>query len=1017
MSLGPAAIYAWLAKKADATKLAGGAFLIAPDLAVTCAHVVREHLGCDVTPEEAPRQPVKLRFPALDLERDADVVAGGWFHSPTEGGAEVLRDVAILRLTTPINDARLTCYPLATTKPRGGAHARICGAGPGWQRHGQQVPAELSMDPNFRGLWELTDRKGHGFQTEQGFSGAPLFDDSMTVVWGMVQQVGEPGTRVTLALGADRLQQALRSARLTLGTGAAAAPGTAAPPADPIPPPDRCLGREPALADLVAALLAPGGSTALVRGLGGIGKTTLTRAAANDPAVIARFGPRRHEAALAAATTAAAMQDAIAGAVGADPKGGLPAIRARLLPGPALLLLDNLETPWEAEPKPVEALLAALATVPGLALMASIRGAESPRSPRWRHRLDLSALPPDATRALFLDIAQDIRPEDPALDPLLAELHGIPLAVELLAWQAEPYSDLRHVRAAWDRLGPSLADGRADPGHRHASLARSIEVSLASPRLGEPGRRLFRLLGALPAGLAPDDEAPLLGEAARDADRQLRAVGLVREREGRLDLLPPLRRHAAAAHPPAPEEQRAWIAHYLALAREQGQQVGQAGGALAAARLGPELANLDAALAQAAPAGLLTQADAAIRGYGLLGLLLGVGGAGLRALARACRAAGNRLGEAACLECLAQIALTRSEHDAARQGFDAALASYRDVGDRLGEADCICGLADIRRARDEHDAARQGYDAALAIYRDIGSRLGEAYCIRSLADIALTRSEHDAGGRATTRPWPSTATSATASARPTVCEASPTSRAPAPSTTRRGRATTRPWPSTATSAAASARPTAFEASPTSRAPAPSTTRRGRATTRPWSSAATSATASARPNCLLGLADIARDRADHDAARQGYDAVLAICRDIGDRLGEASCIRSLADIARTRAEHDAARQGYDAALAICREIGDRLGEANCIRGLADIALARSEHDAARQGYDAALAIYRDVGAVVGQAGCIAGQGELAVAQGDKAGARRRLEQAIALYESVGSADGVAWARGLMDRLGP
>jgi hypothetical protein len=82
MSLGPAAIYAWLAKPGDPKALAGGAFLLAPDLAATCAHVVRDHLGLGATtPEQPPQGTVRLRFPTLDLEREATVLPGGWYHT------------------------------------------------------------------------------------------------------------------------------------------------------------------------------------------------------------------------------------------------------------------------------------------------------------------------------------------------------------------------------------------------------------------------------------------------------------------------------------------------------------------------------------------------------------------------------------------------------------------------------------------------------------------------------------------------------------------------------------------------------------------------------------------------------------------------------------------------------------------------------------------------------------------------------------------------------------------------
>ncbi len=544
------------------------------------------------------------------------------------------------------------------------------------------------------------------------------------------------------------LEQAWENAREKRGQpGRPSRAAASAVQASTITPPDRLLGRDDDLAALVAALLAEGGTTALILGEGGVGKTTLTRAAATHGDIIARFGQRRHEVPLATASSAAAMQDAIATALGADPKAGMNGIRARLA-APALLLLDNFETPWEAEPDDTEALLRDLAALPGVVLLASLRGAESPRRPDWSHRLDVRPLSPEPARALFLRIAHRIHPDDPDLDPLLRELGGLPLAIELLAWQAEPETTLRRVMDSWRRLGPSLRDARADPAHRHASLARSIEVSLASPRLGEPGRRLFRLLGALPAGLAPEDEVPLLGEAVPEAVRQLRAVALLRDRAGRLDLLPPIRRHAAEAHPPGAAEQRAWIAHYLALVGHLGGRVGRAsGGAQAAARLLPELANLEAALAKALPAGLHQMATAVIANYGQFGAALGVGSGGLRALAAAFRAVGAPLAAARCSESLGAIALHRAEYDVARQEFGAAERSYRECGNHVGEATCIHRQGAIALELHQYDLARQAFELALTKYRPHNDRHGEADCLKGLADVALFQMEFSAASQ------------------------------------------------------------------------------------------------------------------------------------------------------------------------------------------------------------------------------------------------------------------------------
>src|SRR5271157_1407173 len=143
-----------------------------------------------------------------------------------------------------------------------------------------------------------------------------------------------------------------------------------------------------------------------------------------------------------------------------------------------------------------------LAVIPGLSLLASLRGTVPPDSPAFTHRVRLDPLPDDAARALFLAHAPTIFPGHPRLADFLHALGGIPLAIELAARRAARHPE--GLGELWDQYqarGPVLARHPHLPEGRLTSVIRSIDLSWQSSRLHEPGRRLFRLLGASPAGL------------------------------------------------------------------------------------------------------------------------------------------------------------------------------------------------------------------------------------------------------------------------------------------------------------------------------------------------------------------------------------------------------------------------------------------------------------------------------------------------------------------------------------
>ena len=641
-------------------------------------------------------------------------------------------------------------------------------------------------------------------------------------------------------------------------------------------------------------------------GPAGIGKSTVCLQALHDPRVVERFGARRHFVRLDGARTAKDMLAGTAAVLGiAADQVNLGSVIGQLAKSPAALALDNLETPWEAEPLEVEPLLAQLAAVPGLSLAVTVRGRNRPAGPAWREAIVVEPLGRQDAKRVFLAIVDNKHAADPHLGDLLAALDGVPLAIELLAWAAEAEPDLGGIWRRWqtepDRSGMLK---RAKGDHRLLSLAVSLELSIDGPRMTDPARRLLSLLGLLPDGIARGDLETLLPGFGNAAAATLRQVALAFDEARRLRLLAPIREHVAARHPPAPEDLARAVDHYAGMAAALGPKAGEEGGAEAVAGLAAETANIEqmlrSGLKRPEPRSVI---EAAI-GFAEFQRFSGLGTAqpldeaveasrliedGLAALANFWRGmvasarsdhdgareryeaalplyrrVGSVLGEANCIQSLGDIARERSDHDGARERYEAALPLYRRVGDVQGEANCIRSLGDIALARSDHDGARERYEVALPLYRRVGSVLGEANCIKRLGDIALARSDHD-GARER-----------------------------------------------------------YEAA------LPLYRRVGDVL--------------GEAGCIFSLGDIALERSDQDGARERYEAALPLYRRVGSVQGEANCIRGLGDIALARSDQDGARERYEAALGLYTRIQDPYSIGLAHKGLADV--ARDEDERAR-----------------------------------------------------------------------
>ncbi|WP_234023865.1 tetratricopeptide repeat protein [Sorangium cellulosum] len=636
---------------------------------------------------------------------------------------------------------------------------------------------------------------------------------------------------------------------------------------------------------------------------------------------MARFGERRFFVRLDAATDAESAAVAVAGALRIDPGPELWQRALSLLAAaPAVLALDNLETPWHGDDQAgTEALLAELAAVPQLALVASVRGAGRPGRVGWTAPIELEPLGPIESEAVFCAIAGEEHRGKPELSELLPLQQGVPLAIELLAYSAQG-NPLTNLKEEWEARRTAVLEREGGARDRLRSWKTSLELSIGSRRMTAEARRLLAVLAVLPDGIAQRDLAAILPDAGPSAARLLAQLRLAYFDGGRLKMLSPVREYVKAAHSPAAEDLGRTMEHYRELARTFGPMPGSPGGTEAIARLAPEAANLDAVIRRGlAEAGAARWIDAATS---LTNFARFSGHAAplplLRALEVAQRA-GDRRREAQCAEHLGRISLARSQPDEARARYQEALPLYRHVGAALGEANCIKSLGDISLARSQHDEARARYQEALPLYRQVGDVLGEANCIKSLGDISLRRSQHDE-----------------ASAR--YQEALPLFR--------QVRAVLGEANCIKSLGHISLRRSQHdEASARYQEALPLYRQVGDVL--------------GEANCIKSLGYIALRRSQHDEASARYQEALPLYRRVGDVLGEANCIKSLGHIALRRSQHDEASARYQEALPLYRRVGAVLGEANCIKSLGHIARARSDAGAARARYEEALVLYQRI----------------------------------------------------------
>lgn len=686
-----------------------------------------------------------------------------------------------------------------------------------------------------------------------------------------------------------------------------------------LPARPRCFGRQAEVQELAEALCADPPPPVPVLGPAGAGKTTITLAALHDRQVADRFGKRRWFVRCDGATSRDSLVSALARVLCPEAIPPLePKIFLELEDAPAVLALDNFETPWEHDTAAVEELLADLAAIPGLALVVALRGEQRPYGLDWREVIHAGPLDPESARTAFLAVAGERYQDDPDLDPLLLALDGLALAVVLLASQAEGEPDLSMLRLRWQAKRTALLR-RAGARERQQSLEVSLDLSIDSPRMTEESRRLLSLLGLLPEGVARQDLETLLPEHGTEAASVLRKVGLAFDQGSRLRVLAPIREHLRQSHPPQPEDLDRTIATYLTLAR-LGEKLGSAEGAEAVQRLRSETGNLEpmilAGLERPDPVPAIHSALA----YAEVVRFTGAGGLGvLEEARRIARKAGEATLEADCVRKQGDIELYRAHFEPARLLYEEARALSRKAGDALGVARSLVLLADISNQRTEPLPACRLYEEAISVFRSHGDRCWEAHCLLGLGHAAFQRSEYEQSRKPLRE------------ARALYQELGDV-RGEANCLQNLGRVgidlgeDETAWSDLEAALALFRR---------------------------------SGSLLGEANCLKNMGFIEVRRGALNAAQSLLDKALALSRRVGSLLAEANCLMEMSKVARVLSDQDRAEKLLLQARLRYQRVGQVYGSANTAEALGELAVKQQDHLKARTWFSEALAGFQQI----------------------------------------------------------
>ncbi|MFE2746285.1 trypsin-like peptidase domain-containing protein [Streptomyces scopuliridis] len=278
--------------KGPGGELAGAGFLVAPELVLTCAHVVNDALDRPREDEVAAGTEVFVDLPFAEGGSAAEVER--WV--PVR--ADQTGDIAVLRLRAAIPGARP--LNMADTERVWGHDVRVPGfprRSPGGVWHYGRLRGGTA-----EGWVQLSQADPHGVPVEEGFSGSPVWDEQLRAVAGMVVVIQPGGVRQSFLIPTRTLVAELPELAPVVRPASPFRGLSTFQEADA----DVYFGRQDDIAD-VTALLAGSHPCVTLIGPSGCGKSSLARAG-----VVPRMRERGHVVLVVRSGEGASLRAALA---------------------------------------------------------------------------------------------------------------------------------------------------------------------------------------------------------------------------------------------------------------------------------------------------------------------------------------------------------------------------------------------------------------------------------------------------------------------------------------------------------------------------------------------------------------------------------------------------------------------------------------------------------------------------------------------------------------------------------